>query len=62
MTTTPNIIVQEMAESLNINKSAIQKQIKTLQDKEYIMRVSGKKRHWHVFIVCTTSKDGTIIG
>lgn len=59
MATKPNITVREMAESLKINKSAIQKQIKVLQDKEYIMRVGGKKGHWHVAIVCTTSKGGT---
>lgn len=59
MTTLPYITVREIANSLNINKSAVQKQIKTLQDKEYIMRVGGKKGHWHVAIVCTTLKGGT---
>jgi len=51
--------VREIANSLNINKSAVQKQIKTLQDKEYIIRVGGRKGHWHVAIVCTTTKGGT---
>ena len=59
MTTSPNITVREIANSLNINKSAVQKQIKTLQDKEYIIRVGGRKGHWHVAIVCTTTKGGT---
>lgn len=59
MTTLPYVTVREIANSLNINKSAVQKQIKTLQDKEYIMRVGGKKGHWHVAIVCTTLKGGT---
>lgn len=59
MTTTPTITVREMAEKLGINKSAVQKQIKLLQDKEYILRIGGKKGHWHVTIVCTTSKGGT---
>lgn len=59
MTVSPNITVREIAESLNINKSAVQKQIKALQDKEYIIRVGGKKGYWHVAIVCTTSKGGT---
>ena len=59
MTTSPNITVREITNSLNINKSTTQKQIKTLQGKEYIMRVSGTKGHWHVAIVCTTTKGGT---
>lgn len=59
MTNSPDITVREIAEALNINKSAVQKQIKTLQNKEYIIRVGGKKGHWHVAIVCTTSKGGT---
>ena len=43
MTSNPDITVRELSEKLNINKSAIQKQIKTLREKEYVSRVGGKK-------------------
>jgi len=57
MTSNPDITVRELSEKLNINKSAIQKQIKTLQEKEYISRMGGKKGQWHVTIVCTAPKN-----
>jgi fic protein len=57
MTSNPDITVRELSEKLNINKSAIQKQIKTLREKEYISRVGGKKGQWHVAIVCTAPKN-----
>lgn len=59
MTSYPDITVRELAEKLKINKSAIQKQIKNLREKEYISRVGEKKGQWHVAIVCTTQKGGT---
>ena len=59
MTSNPDITVRELADKLKINKSAIQKQIKNLREKEYISRVGEKKGQWHVAIVCTTPKGGT---
>ena len=53
------ITVRALADTIGINKSAIQKQLKTLQDKEYIVRTNGNKGFWHVAIVCTTAKGGT---
>lgn len=55
----PAATVRQLAEELGINKSAVQKQLMTLQDKEYIVRTSGKRGVWHVAIVCTTKKGGT---
>ena len=59
MTSNPDITIRELADKLKINKSAIQKQIKNLREKEYISRVGEKKGQWHVAIVCTTPKGGT---
>lgn len=59
MASNPDITVRELADKLDINKSAIQKQIKNLREKGYITRVGDKKGHWHVAIICTTRKGGT---
>jgi predicted ArsR family transcriptional regulator len=40
--------LDNMAKTLGINRSAIQKQINTLADKKYISRPEGKKRGWIV--------------
>ncbi len=58
----PAITVRELSERLPINKSAVQKQLKALQDKGYIVRLGGARGgYWHVALVCTTSKGGQII-
>ncbi len=44
----PNMTLDNMAKSLGINRSAIQKQINTLAKKKYISRPEGKKRGWIV--------------
>ncbi|MBQ1780980.1 MAG: winged helix-turn-helix transcriptional regulator [Bacteroidales bacterium] len=51
--------VRELAEDVGINKSAIQKQLASLQEKGFIVRTDGKRGTWHVAIVCTTGKGGT---
>lgn len=55
------ITVRDLADKLGINKSAIQKQLKNLQDNGYIIRVGGKSGYWQVLIVCTTQNSGTNI-
>ena len=55
----PNITIRSLSEKIGINKSAIQKQLKTLQDKGFITRISGKTNYWHISISCTTKKGGT---
>ena len=44
----PSMTLDNMAKTLGINRSAIQKQIKTLAEKKYISRPEGKKRGWIV--------------
>lgn len=44
----PNITLDNMAASLGINRSAIQKQISALAEKKYISRPEGRKRGWIV--------------
>lgn len=44
----PNMTLDNMAKTLGINRSAIQKQINTLAGKKYISRPEGKKRGWIV--------------
>jgi Fic family protein len=44
----PNITLDNIAKTLGINRSAIQKQINTLAEKKYISRPEGKKRGWIV--------------
>jgi len=53
------ITVRDLADKLGINKSAVQKQLKTLQDKGYIIRVGGRSGYWKVIIICTTPDSGT---
>ena len=50
----PKITVRELSDVLTINKSAVQKEIKELQNKEYIKREGGTRGRWHVLINCTT--------
>ncbi len=44
----PDITLDNMATSLGINRSAIQKHIASLAQKQYISRPAGKKRGWIV--------------
>ena len=45
-----------------VDSLALQKQLKALQDKGYIVRLGGARGgYWHVALVCTTSKGGQII-
>lgn len=44
----PNVTLDNMSATLGINRSAIQKHIKTLATKNYISRPQGKKRGWIV--------------
>ena len=55
------ITVRDLVIRLGINKSAVQKQLKNLQDSGYIIRVGGKAGYWQVIIVCTTQSGGTSI-
>ena len=59
LTEHPGITVRELVEEVGINKSAIQKQLLSLQKNGYIVRTNGKRGTWHVAIVCTTWKGGT---
>ena len=61
MTEKTEITVRDLANKLGINKSAVQKQLKNLQDSGYIIRVGGKTGYWQVIIVCTTPNGGTSI-
>ena len=57
----PAITVRELSERLPINKSAVQKQLKALQDKGYIVSLGGARGgYWHVALVCITSEGGQI--
>lgn len=51
----PDVQVVELVNMLGVNKSAVQKAIKQLADKGYIMRDVGKYARWHVCI--TNAKD-----
>ena len=53
------ITIRNLADQLGINKSAVQKQLKRLQDNGYITRVGGRGGYWQVIIVCTTQDGGT---
>ncbi len=48
LTDNPRITVRTLSEQIGINKSAVQKQLKTLQEKGYITRDKG----WQVHITC----------
>lgn len=59
LTEHPGITVRDLASKVGINKSAIQKQLHTLQKKEFVIRTNGRRGSWHVAIVCTSGKGGT---
>lgn len=48
----PRVTINELSTILGINKSAVQKQLKNLTDKGYIMR-EGTPQKWHVVIIST---------
>ena len=55
----PSITIPEMAKELSINASAIQKQLKDLQDKGYMERSgANKKAQRKILLVSTTPKGG----
>lgn len=47
----PNTTLAELCQIVGINRSAIQKQLKVLQNKGYIVRSGGDEDKWHVVIV-----------
>lgn len=47
----PNTTLAELCQIVGINRSAIQKQLKVLQNKGYIVRSGGDEGKWHVVIV-----------
>lgn len=49
----PRATIADLSTQLGINKSAIQKQLKTLYNKDYIIR-EGTPLQWHVIIISTT--------
>jgi Fic family protein len=51
----PNVQIAELAEMTGVSRIAIQKTVKLLADKGYIMRDVGKYARWHVCI--TNAKD-----
>jgi len=46
----PKTSIRQISENLGINKSAIQRHLKTLQEKGYLLRVGGntKEGEWHI--------------
>ena len=48
--TEPNASLSKIAQKLNMNRSAIQKQIENLAEKGYIIRPEGKKRGWNIML------------
>lgn len=46
----PTASLSAIAQKLNMNRSAIQKQIENLAEKGYIVRPEGKKRGWNVLL------------
>lgn len=48
--TEPTASLSAIAQKLNINRSAIQKQVENLAAKGYIVRPDGKKRGWNVML------------
>ena len=48
----PDVQVTELAEMTGISRIAVQKSVKLLADKGYIMRDVGKYARWHVCITC----------
>ena len=53
----PDVKVTELIEILGINKSAVQKTLKSLTDKGYIMRDVGKYARWHVCATCAKPRQ-----
>jgi DNA-binding MarR family transcriptional regulator len=51
----PDVQIAELAEMTGVSRIAIQKTVKLLADKGYIMRDVGKYARWHVCI--TNAKD-----
>lgn len=55
----PSMTIPEMAKSLSINPSAVQKHLKTLQDKGYMERTGTNKNvHRNILLVSTTQNGG----
>lgn len=51
ITENPHISIRDLSNELNINKSAIQRHIKILQDKGYLVRIGSVTRgEWHVVL------------
>lgn len=53
----PRATIAQLSTQLGINKSAVQKQLKTLSNKGYIIR-EGTPQQWHVIIISTTKQGG----
>lgn len=53
----PRVTIAELSNMLGINTSAVQKQLKTLKEKGYIMREKSP-RQWRVIIISTTFLGG----
>ena len=47
----PNVTIRSLAEQTGINKSAIQKQVKRLVEKGYILKQIQENKKWHVALV-----------
>ena len=52
MHSNPDIQVTQLAQKANISRISVQKTIKTLESKGYIMRDVGSIARWHVCITC----------
>ena len=48
----PDVQITQLAELTNISRMSVQKTVKTLEKKGYIMRDVGKIAQWHVCITC----------
>ena len=53
LTTEPNATVDRLADVTGISRTSIQKQLKGLAEKGYIIRPEGKKRGWIVIARCS---------
>ena len=52
----PSISVRALTKEIGINKSAVQKQLKNLQNNNYIVRAPGKTGELYVKAICTSGK------
>ncbi len=52
MRSNPDVQVTEIADKIGVSRVAVQKSIKLMADKGYIMRDVGKYARWHVCITC----------